>query len=294
SVLQSCSPTAPRCMPKALRYRLPCAKRCALNIIIRFPGGIMARLAGKVAFITGGGGGIGRATAERFAEEGAKVVVADIDAASGEAAAASARARGARSGGDAHFLHCDVTERRSVEAAIAQTIARYGGLHILHNNAGGSTLQDGPVTEAPEEEFWRVIRLDLFGTFLCSKVGIPEIIKAGGGSVINMSSNVALMALPGRDCYTAAKGGVASMTRSMAAEYARYKIRVNAIAPSVTLTERVKRLLAGNKDIEKLASTHLLGLGQPIHIANMAVYLASDEAEITTGQVLSVDSGVTI
>jgi NAD(P)-dependent dehydrogenase (short-subunit alcohol dehydrogenase family) len=254
----------------------------------------MARLANKVAFITGGGGGIGRATAERFAEEGAKVVVAEIDAASGEAAAASARARAANSGGDAHFVRCDVTERASVEAAIAETIARWGRLDILHNNAGGSTPEDGPVTEAPEEEFWRAIRLDLYGTFLCSKIGIPELIKAGGGSVINMASNVALMALPGRDCYTAAKGGVASLTRSMAVEYAPHKIRVNAIAPSVTLSERVKRLLAGNKDIEKLAATHLLGLGQPIHIANMAVYLASDEAEITTGQILSVDSGVTI
>lgn len=254
----------------------------------------MARLAGKVAFITGGGGGIGRATAERFAEEGAKVVVADIDAAAGEAAATSARARAANSGGDAHFWRCDVTDRASVEAAIAETVRRYGKLDILHNNAGGSTLQDGPVTEAPDEEFWRVIRLDLYGTFLCCKIAIPEIIKAGGGSVINMSSNVALMALPGRDCYTAAKGGVASLTRSMAVEYAPHRIRVNAIAPSVTLTDRVRRLLAANKDIGKLASTHLLGLGQPIHVANMAVYLASDEAEITTGQVLSVDSGVTI
>ena len=254
----------------------------------------MARLAGKIAFITGGGGGIGSATAERFAEEGAKVVVADIDAAAGEAAARSARARAANSGGDGHFVRCDVTERSSVEAAIAETVARFGKLNVLHNNAGGSTLQDGPVTEAPEEEFWRAIKLDLFGTFLCSKIAIPHIIKAGGGSVVNMSSNVALMALPGRDCYTAAKGGVASLTRSMAVEYAPYKIRVNAIAPSVTLTDRVKRLLAGNKDVSKLAASHLLGLGQPIHIANMAVYLASDEAEITTGQILSVDSGVTI
>ena len=254
----------------------------------------MARLAGKVAFITGGGGGIGRATAERFAEEGAKVVVADIDVTAGEAAARSARTRAANSGGDAHFVRCDVTERASVEAAIAGTVALYGKLDVLHNNAGGSTLQDGPVTEAPDEEFWRVIRLDLYGTFLCSKIAIPEIIKAGGGAVINMSSNVALMALPGRDCYTAAKGGIASLTRSMAVEYAPHKIRVNAIAPSVTLTERVKRLMAANKDIGKLASTHLLGLGQPIHVANMAVYLASDESEITTGQILSVDSGVTI
>ena len=254
----------------------------------------MARLAGKVAFITGGGGGIGRATAERFAEEGAKVVVADIDVPAGEAAARSGRAKASSSGGDAHFVRCDVTERPSVEAAIAETVGRYGKLDILHNNAGGSTLQDGPVTEAPDEEFWRVIRLDLYGTFLCSKIAIPEIIKAGGGAVINMSSNVALMALPGRDCYTAAKGGIASLTRSMAVEYAPHKIRVNAIAPSVTLTDRVKLLLAANKDIGKLAASHLLGLGQPIHVANMAVYLASDEAEITTGQILSVDSGVTI
>ena len=254
----------------------------------------MTRLVGKIAFITGGGGGIGRATAERFAEEGAKVVVADIDAAAGEAAARSARARAANSGGDGHFVRCDVTERSSVEAAIAETVARFGKLNVLHNNAGGSTLQDGPVTEAPEAEFWRAIKLDLFGTFLCSKVAIPHIIQAGGGSVINMSANVALMALPGRDCYTAAKGGIASMTRSMAVEYAPHKIRVNAIAPSVTLTDRVKRLMAGNENVSKLASSHLLGLGQPLHVANMAVYLASDEAEITTGQILSVDSGVTI
>jgi NAD(P)-dependent dehydrogenase (short-subunit alcohol dehydrogenase family) len=253
----------------------------------------MGRLVGKVAFITGGGGGIGRATAERFAEEGAKVIVADIDHTAGEAAAGSARER-ASPGGEAHFVRCDVTERASVQAAVQETIAHYGKLDILHNNAGGSTLQDGPVTEAPEEEFWRAIKLDLFGTFLCSKIAIPAIIKAGGGSIINMSSNVALMALPGRDCYTAAKGGIASMTRSMAVEYAPHNIRVNAIAPSVTLTERVKRLLAGNANIAKLAASHLLGLGQPIHIANMAVYLASDEAAITTGQILSVDSGVTI
>ena len=107
---------------------------------------------------------------------------------------------------------------------------RFGHLDILHNNAGGSTLQDGPVTKAPVEEFWRCIKPNLFGTFLCSKYAIPLIAKSGGGSVINMSSNVALMALPGRDCYTAAKGAIASMTRSMAVEYAPDKIRVNAIA----------------------------------------------------------------
>jgi NAD(P)-dependent dehydrogenase (short-subunit alcohol dehydrogenase family) len=254
----------------------------------------MARLAGKVAFITGGGGGIGRATAERFAEEGAKVVIAEIDETTGAAAAQAARARGKNFGGDAHFIPCDVRERTQVEAAFAETIRRYGRLDILHNNAGGSTPQDGPVTEVAEEEFWRAITLDLFGTFLCSKLGIPHLIEAGGGSIINMSSIVALRALPGRDCYTAAKGAVASLTRSMAVEYAPHKIRVNAIAPGVVLSERVKKLMQNAKDIEKLAATHLLGLGLPIHIADMAVYLASDESAITTGQVLSVDSGATI
>ncbi len=252
------------------------------------------RLSGKVAFITGGGGGIGRATAERFTEEGAKVVIAEINEDLGEAAAQSARQAAANSGGDALCLRCDITDKASVTQAIEATIARFGKLDILHNNAGGSTIDDGPVTTAPEEEFWRVIKLDLFGTFLCSKIAIPHIIKAGGGSVINMSSNVALMALPGRDCYTAAKGGVTSMTRSMAVEYAPHKIRVNAIAPSVTLSDRVKRLIEKVPEIKRQQEQHLLGFGLPIHIANMAVYLASDESAITTGQILSVDSGVTI
>lgn len=256
----------------------------------------MARLDGKVAFITGAGGGIGKATAERFAEEGARVAVVEINQQLAEAAASSAKRIGAKAGngGDAISIVCDVTEKTSVQSAVNETLQAFGKIDVLHNNAGGSTIDDGPVTEAPEEEFWRVIKLDLYGTFLCSKLVIPEIQKAGGGSVINMSSNVALMALPGRDCYTAAKGGVASMTRSMAVEYAPDKIRVNAIAPSVTLSDRVKNLMAASPEIDKIGQQHLLGLGLPIHIANMAVYLAADESEITTGQVLSVDSGVTI
>jgi len=252
------------------------------------------RLAGKVAFITGAGGGIGRATAERFVEEGAKVVVAEINRELGEAAAASARARAGNGGGDAHFVHCDVTDKASVTAAVAESVRRYGKLNVLHNNAGGSTPQDGPVTEAPEEEFWRVIKLDLYGTFLCSKIAIPEIARAGGGSVINMASTLALMAVAGRACYSAAKGGVASLTRAMALDHAKQKIRVNAIAPSATLTDRVRKLMAGNPALARMGESHLLGLGLPIHIADMAVYLASDESAITTGQVIPVDSGVTI
>ena len=251
------------------------------------------RLKGKVAFITGGGGGIGSATAERFTEEGAKVVIADINSGEGKKAETKALSK-SKNDGDAYFIKTDVSDASSVQRAIKETINRYGRLDILHNNAGGSTLQDGPVTEAPVEEFWRCIKLDLFGTFLCSKFAIPEIAKSGGGSVINMSSNVALMALPGRDCYTAAKGAIASMTRSMAVEYAPQKIRVNAIAPSVILSERVKKLLKNSPEIEAISKTHLLGLGEPNHVADLAVYLAADESAITTGQVISVDSGVTI
>lgn len=254
----------------------------------------MGRLQDKVAFISGAASGIGRQTAMRFAEEGAKVAVTDINEEGGAETVRLALEAAGNNGGDAFFVRVDVTDHDSVKAGMAATIAKYGKLHILHNNAGGSTVNDGPVTEAPDEEFWRVLKLDVFGTFLTSKYGIPEIAKSGGGSVINMSSNVALMAVPGRDCYTAAKGAIASMTRSMAVEYAPDKIRVNAIAPSVTQTERVMKLLAASSDIGKLADTHLLGLGKPIHIANLAVYLAADESEITTGQVIPVDSGVTI
>ncbi len=253
----------------------------------------MGRLAGKVAFITGGGGGIGRATATCFAAEGAKVVIADIDAARGESAVTAARAS-AKHGGDATFFRCDITNRADVTAAVAATVARFGKLNILHNNAGGSMPADGRVTEAPDDEFWRVIKLDLYGTFLCSQVAILEIKRAGGGSVINMSSIVALMAMPGRDCYTAAKGGVAALTRSMAVEYAEDGIRVNAIAPAVTLTDRVKKQLQDNPVTLELGRQHLLGLIEPAHIANLALYLASDEAARTTGQVIPVDSGVTI
>jgi NAD(P)-dependent dehydrogenase (short-subunit alcohol dehydrogenase family) len=247
----------------------------------------MPRLAGKVAFDTGAGSGIGRATAILFAREGARVAIADIDRAAGEETARLA-------GHAAVAIPTDVTDPESLQAAIRATVARFGRLDVLHNNAGGSTADDDTAVDAPIEEFWRAIKLDLFGTFLGCRFGIPELIRAGGGSVINMSSNVALMGVAGRDCYTAAKGGIAAITRSLAVAYAPQRIRVNAIAPSATMTDRVRRLIAGNAALTRLADSHLLGLIEPGDIASAALYLASDDSRMVTGQVLPVDSGVTI
>lgn len=247
----------------------------------------MPRLDGKVALITGAATGIGRAAAILFAREGARVAIADIDAAGGEETAQLA-------GNGAIAIRTDVTDPDSVQRAIRGAVDHFGALHVLHNNAGGSTAADNTAVEAPLEEFWRAIRLDLFGTFLGCRFGIPEIVKSGGGSVINMSSNVALMGVAGRDCYTAAKGGIAAITRSLAVAYAPQKVRVNAIAPSATMTERVRRLVAGNANLQKLADSHLMGLIEPADIAACALYLASDESRMVTGQVLPVDSGVTI
>ncbi len=251
----------------------------------------MGRLEDKVALITGSGAGIGRASAGLFAAEGARVAILEINEDSGAGVEHEIR----DAGGEACFIHTDVTEPESVIAAVASTIERYGKLDVLYNNAGGSTLQDAAVTEAPDEEFWRVIKLDLWGTFLVCKHGIPALIENGGGSVINTSSNLAVMGLHGRDCYTAAKGGVASITRSMGVEYAPHNIRVKAVAPAATRTERVVKLAESNEAIDSMVQRgQLLGWCEPIDIAYMALYLASDESASTTGQVIPVDGGATI
>ncbi len=248
----------------------------------------MNRLADKIAFVTGAGGGIGRAICERFVAEGALVAAADIDIRSAELAAP----RDSRNRVIA--LQCDVGDSDSVRRAISEAVATFGALHILCNVAGGSTLRDAAVVDAPEDEFWRAVRVDLFGTFACCKHGLPEIVRSGGGSVINMASMVSTMAVPGRDCYTAAKGGVVALTRSMAAEYAPQSVRVNAIAPGITLTPRVMARLDGSEARKGLAATHRLGLVDPLEVAHLAVYLGSNESRTMTGQVIAVDSGASI
>ena len=250
----------------------------------------MARLAGKVAVITGAGSGIGRAAALLFAAEGARVAVAELVPELGEETVRLAREQGC----EAVLIQTDVTEEASVGAMIAAVTARFGRLDILYNNAGGSSGHDGPVTEVPVAEFWRAVKLDLFGTWLCCRAGIPAIIATGGGSVINMVSNVALRGFKRLSAYTAAKGGVVSLTRAMAVEYAEHGVRVNAIAPSVTLTERLKQRLQTSDTVKRMGERHLLGLGEPMDVAQGALYLASADSGRVTGHILRIDSGMTI
>jgi NAD(P)-dependent dehydrogenase (short-subunit alcohol dehydrogenase family) len=248
------------------------------------------RLEGKIALITGAGAGIGRACAELFAREGACVAIAEFNTETGEAACQKILG----DGGKAIFIKTDVSRPENVEDAVNRTVAAFGGLDILYNNVGGSTSQDGSVLTAPFEEFRRKIDVDLFGTWLGCRYAVPEMIKRGGGSIINASSITGLRGTAGRAAYTAAKGAVTALTRSMAVDFAPHQIRVNAIAPGSTLTERIVARRQGGNARPQIAQRHILGLIDPIDIAYAVLYFASDESRKTTGQVLAVDSGFTM
>jgi NAD(P)-dependent dehydrogenase (short-subunit alcohol dehydrogenase family) len=248
------------------------------------------RLDGKVALITGGGAGIGRACVELFAREGARVVLGELNEVTGQAAADSVRAQGGR----CLFFPTDVGEPESVERLVKAAIAEHGRIDVLYNNVGGSTARDGPVTTAPFDEFWNKMRVDLFGTWLGCHYVIPYMIAQGGGSVINASSMYALKGVPNRDAYTAAKGAITALTRSMAVEFAPHKVRVNAVAAAGTKTERVLKRMEQGGIAQKVLDAHLLGLAEPDDVARAVLYLASDDSRSTTGHVLAVDSGLTI
>jgi NAD(P)-dependent dehydrogenase (short-subunit alcohol dehydrogenase family) len=250
----------------------------------------MERLQGKVTIITGASAGIGRAAAALFASEGSGVIIAARESPSGHQVESEIRS----AGGKALFVATDVTEEGSVRRCVETAVSEFGSLTNLYNNAGGSTSRDGLLTEAPNEEFWRAIKLEIFGTWLMSRYCIPEIVRAGGGAVVNTTSAAAIVGTIGRDAYTAGKGAINALTRSMAVEFAPQKVRVNAIAPGYTRTERVVGKLGGLESIRQTEQKHLLGTAAPIDPAYAALYLSSDEARMVTGQILVVDGGFTI
>lgn len=244
------------------------------------------RLRDSVVVVTGGASGIGRASAALYAREGAQVVVADISPEGARIAEAIAA-----QGGRASFQPIDVTSAESVAGAFSAIVERHGRVDVLHNNAGGSSGRDGSLTDAPVEEFWRVVELDLLGTILCCRSAIP-IMKAGaGGSIINMTSVVSLIGVPNVDFYTAAKGGVASLTRTLAVQHAPSGIRVNALAPGVTATERIRALSGGDFSRFPLMRKQVGGVAEADDVAAAALFLASGESRAVTGVILPVDGG---
>lgn len=248
------------------------------------------RVKDKVAIVTGGGGGIGRASVEKLASEGAKVVIAEYDEATGSAALQAVR----DAGGEAIFVQTDVSDEKQMQALIDIAMRTYGRIDILHNNVGGSTLNDGPITSVSNDEFWLKMRVDVFGTWLGCQLAIPHMIAGGGGSIINMTSVNAIIGVKGRNAYATAKGAIVSLTRALAVEYGEHGIRVNCIAPGRTLTERVMARQGNRKPTDLKDSSHILGVITPEEIARSVLYLACEDSSKTTGQMLVVDSGLTI
>jgi len=251
----------------------------------------MGRLDAKVAFLTGAGAGIARASARAFVREGAKVALLEIDADAGRAVERELIA----AGGDALFIETDVTDDASVQRAVAAVIARFGRLNIIVNCAGGSVMEDKPVHEMDLAVWQRTIALNLLHPFLSSRHGIPHLIKGGGGSVINFSSLKGMMGSD-RPAYAAAKGGIVALTRTMAAQYAPYNIRVNAIAPGGVRTERTAKMhttrsAAANAAWELRQKTYPFSTGEPEDMVGAVVFLASDESRMFTGTTLAADGG---
>jgi len=246
------------------------------------------RLKGKVAIITGGGSGIGRATAELFAREGAKVVVADYNADLGEETAQAIR----EAGGDALFVAVDVSDSVQVQYMVQATLDAYGPVDILFNNAG--ILVFGTILDTDEVSWNRLMSINLTGVFLCSKAVLPHMMARGGGCIINTSSSTGAHDAAGNSAaYVASKGGVALLTKAMAIDHAKGNVRVNAIAPGPTDTPMLRDNFSA-EELEAFAATFpLKRLGRPEELAHAALFLASDEASFVTGCILAADGGQT-
>ena len=248
------------------------------------------RLKDKVAIVTGGGSGLGAAGALALAREGAKVVVSDIKPDAAEATAAAIRA----AGGAAVAIVADVSEAASCERLVREAIAAFGALHILYNNAGIALPFDDGFTPRVDPAVWdRVIRTNLSSVFYCSHYAIPEIANAGGGSIINTASSMAHLPLGGLDGYAASKGGVALLTKSMAPSCGLLNIRVNAISPGYVDTPMNAMIWQSEEMKAGFAKGHATGLQTPEEIAEVVVFLASDESRSLTGAVLNCDRGWT-
>lgn len=247
------------------------------------------RLAGKVALITGAGSGIGRASARLFAAEGATVVAADVDERGGGAAVEEIERRGGR----AAFVRADVSQRADVESMIAFVEKQFGALHVLFNNAGIFPDADGSVVDTDEEVFDRVIAVNLRGVFLGCKYGIPALLRAGGGSIINTASLVALMgSATSQSSYTASKGGVLALTREIAIEFARRGIRANALCPGPVNTPLLQTLLADpSARARRFVHLPMGRLADAEEVAAAALFLASDESSYVNGTAFLVDGG---
>jgi NAD(P)-dependent dehydrogenase (short-subunit alcohol dehydrogenase family) len=247
---------------------------------------VAGRLDGKVAVITGAASGIGRASARKFAAEGAHVVVADLDEAGSTAQAEEV-------GG--LFVRADVTSADDVQAMYAAAIERFGGLDVLFNNAGISPPDDDSILETELDAWRRVQEVNLTSVYLCCKYGIPLLLEHGGGSVINTASFVAVMgAATSQISYTASKGGVLAMSREMGVQFARQGVRVNALCPGPVNTPLLRELFASDPEraARRLVHVPMGRFAEPEEIAAAASFLASDDASFITASTFLVDGGI--
>jgi meso-butanediol dehydrogenase / (S,S)-butanediol dehydrogenase / diacetyl reductase len=246
------------------------------------------RLKGKVAIVTGGGSGIGRATAELFAREGASVVVADFNADAAQEVARSIQ----KSGYQAVAVFVDVSDFNSGQHMVDVTLEAYGAIDILFN--GAAILAFGTALDTDEKTWNRVLAVNLNGTFWCCKAVLPHLIKRGGGSIINVSSSTGSHDAKGNTvAYVTSKGGVTLMTKAMAIDHARAKVRINALCPGPTDTPMLRSVLSP-AEMDSFASTFPMGrMGLPQELAYAALFLASDESSFITGAMIAVDGGQT-
>ena len=248
------------------------------------------RLADKVALITGAGGGQGRAAAVMFAQEGAKVIVTDIKVEGGNETVELVKA----AGGEAVFQETDVSKASDIQAAVDCAVKTYDGLHVMYNNAAVLHKNDTTVTNLEEDLWDLVIDVNLKGIYLGCKYAIPEMTEAGGGSIINVSSLAGILGVGNVHAYTAAKGGVVSLTKAIATAYASKNIRCNVMCPGAVDTPMMAHVLRSSnpKRLERVAKSHPLGrVGTPEDVASMGLFLASDESSWVTGSVFTVDGG---